>query len=305
MLDFSHIPVNTGSAEIYYFQGPRRSGGANDITYTFVKPRGKSMIDILAVGSGGNGGQGAVGANSTAAGGGGGGSGAQTRLIMPLHLLPDVLYLCLEGYTASASIISIAPNVTSNNVLAYAANGGVGGAASGATAGTAGSAGAVATASNMPLGWAFATSLVGQAGIAGGSTGSGASLTLPTTGLRITGGTGGGGLPAAAASGTAGGGFTVAGAFPAHPGGATQATATNPGNPGSQGKMLRSPLAYNYGGTGGGSSHGSATGAGLFGGDGGAGAPGCGGGGGGGCLTGGVAGKGGEGGTGFFIITVW
>lgn len=313
MLDFSHIPTPNGAAEVYYFEGSAPVTGGTVITWQ--QPRGKSMIDIFLVGSGGNGGNGAVGANSAAAGGGGGAAGNQARLTMPLALIPNTLYISLVGVGGTGgtlSNISIQPKMTAgagaptaNAILMQASSGSAGGNATGATAGSAGTAGSLSGASNMPLGWAYSTVLAGQAGIIGGVAVAGGALTLPVTGIRVTGGTGGGGVPAAAASGTAGGSFTVAGSFPAHAGGATQATATNPGNPGAHGYRPVPGLIYGYGGTGGSSSHGTATGDGLFGGNGGNGAPGCGGGGGGGCLTGGTAGIGGLGGPAFCIITCW
>lgn len=308
MLDFSHIPTATGNAEVYTFIGnPNTAGTGATNRFTWQKPRGKTMISILLVGCGGNGGNGAVGANSTAAGGGGGCSGAQTRVTMPLVLLPDILYIRLTAGGA-ASRVTISPDDVANHTLAFAAWGGSGGNASGATAGAAGAAQGAATAGDMPLGWNFAAVLNGQPGIIGGVAVAGANLTLPVTGLMVTGGTGGGGLPAAAASGTAGGSFTVPAApspFLAHPGGATQATATNPANPGSHGYRPIPNMIYGYGGTGGGSTHGSATGGGLVGARGGDGAPGCGGGGGGGALTGSTQGLGGNGGPPFCIITTW
>ena len=313
MLDHFHIPTPNGAAEVFTFVGVAGNGGTQDGGFAWQKPRGKSMIDILLVGKGGNGGNGAVGANSTAAGGGGGASGVQVRVTMPLALLPDTLFISLAGIgtTNSGSTISIGPinrgAIVANQTIAFASGGNNGGNASGATAGAAGTAPSSPTATSMSLGWAFAQVLSGQAGIIGGVAVAGGALTLPTTGLLVTGGTGGGGLPAAAASGTAGGNFTVPSnsLFPAHAGGAAQATATNPGNPGSHGYRPIAGFLYGYGGAGGGSSHGSATGAGLFGGNGGDGAPGCGGGGGGGCLTGGTAGVGGLGGPAFCLITCW
>jgi len=307
MLDFSHIPTPYGAATVYSFIG---TASATTQWTTWSKPRGKSMCNILLVGAGGNGGNGVVGANSTAAGGGGGSSGAQTSITMPLWAIPDTLFLLLaNGGTGVISYVAIAPLTTANHVLALANAGANGGNASGATAGTAGGAATAPTAATMPLGWQWAdAALAGQAGIIGGTTVAGAALTLPVTGLIVTGGTGGGGLPAAAAAGTAGGSFTVPAApspFPAHAGGATQATATLPANWGANGYRPIAGLLYGYGGTGGGSTHGTATGGGLVASRGGNGAPGCGGGGGGGALTGSTVGGGGLGGPAFCVITCW
>lgn len=305
MLDFSHIPTQYGAATVESFSANTSVAGAG--WQTWQKPRGKTMAHILLVGAGGNGGNGAIGANSTAAGGGGASSGAQVSIMVPLWAIPDYLMLSLaHGGTAAISYVSIAPNTVANNALLIANGGANGGSASGATAGTAGGAATAPAASTMPLGWQWLDSaLAGQAGIIGGVAVAGGNLTLPTTGLMVTGGTGGGGLPAAAASGTSGGNFTVAGVFPAHAGGAAQATATNPANNGSHGYRPVAGSLYGYGGTGGGSTHGTATGGGLVASRGGNGAPGCGGGGGGGALTGSAAGGGGLGGPAFCIITTW
>lgn len=313
MLDLSHLPVNTGASDVQVFYGSSTAAGNDWITW--VKPRGKSMIDILLLGKGGDGGTGVVGANSTAGGGGGGGSGGQTRLTMPLALLPDVLYFSLAGRSATttlASYVAISPRLaagagapTVNDTLMIANGGGNGGNASGGTGGAAGAAGAIATAGTMPLGWAFALALAGQAGIIGGAAVSGGNLTLPVTGLLVTGGTGGGGLPAAAAAGTSGGNITGAGQFPTINGGAGSATATAPAAFGTTGFQPIPKLLYLMGGTGGASTHGTATGAGLAQSTGGDGAPGCGGGGMGGALTASSAGAVGRGGVALAVVTCW
>lgn len=314
MLDLFHIPGSSGNADVQMFIGASTAAG-ND-WQTWQKPRGKAMCDILLIGKGGNGGAGVIGLNSTAAGGGGGGSGGQTRITMPLSLLPDALFLSLAGLSATttlASYIAISPKLTAgagapiaNDTLMIANGGGNGGNATGATAGTAGAAGAVATVATMPLGWQFSTlALAGQAGIAGGTTGAAGALTLPLTGLLVTGGTGGAGLGAAGVAGTAGGAFTAAGQFPAHAGGTGAAAATTPPGDGTGGYQPISKLGYWYGGTGGGSTHGTATGAGLRQAWGAPGSYGCGGGGGGGALTGSAAGQVGMGGPSICIITCW
>ena len=313
MLDLSHIPAGFNSTDVQVFTGLGTAAG--ECWQTWQKPRGKKMIDILLIGKGGNGGNGAIGSNSNAAGGGGGGSGSQTRLIMPLHLLPDVLYLSLAGQSATttlASYISIAPRLaagagapTANDTLMIANGGGNGGNASGATAGAVGAAGAIATAATMPLGWMFALALAGQAGIIGGVAVSGANLSLPVTGLLVTGGTGGGGLPGSGATGTNGGNITGAGVFPSIIGGQGSATATLPAESGRPGFRPIPNLPYFLGGTGGASTHGTATGGGLVQSSGGNGQPGCGGGASGGALTGSAAGVVGQGGPAICIITVY
>lgn len=307
MLDFSHLPTAYPLADVQTFIGSATTTGGTVGYQTWLKPRGKSMCHILLVGNGGNGGNGAIGANSTAAGGGGGASGAQTSILVPMWAIPDALSLILfDGGMNSQSRVSISTSGVANDCFLSAPSGGNGGNASGATAGAAGTNSGAATASSMPLGWQWVDgALPGQAGIIGGVAVAGAALTLPVTGLFVTGGGGGGGLPAAAAAGTNGGGFTVAGAFPPHAGGAGAAAAgTVPGN-GAHGYSPISKLLYNYGGTGGGSTHGTATGAGLQQSSGGNGAPGCGGGATGGALTGSAAGVVGKGGPAFCVITSW
>lgn len=310
MLDFTHLPTANGVGDIQYFIGNATTLASS--WQTWQKPRGKSMLHIMLVGSGGNGGTGVIGANSTAGGGAGGQSGAITTCIIPLAFLPDTLFLSLAGVkpTATAnfaSIIAVAPVNTANNILMFANGGLHGGNASAGTGGTVGTAAAIATAANMPLGWPFITSVcfASQVGTAGGAAVAAANLTLPTTGAFVTGGTGGGGLPAAAATGTNGGNITGAGIFPTNLGGAGSATATVPAAWGNPGMQPVPRLGYFMGGTGGASTHGTATGGGLVQSSGGDAPPGCGGGGMGGALTGSSAGRVGVGGPAFAIFTCW
>ena len=312
MLDFSHLP-NATNADIQVFTSTN-NGLATDDVRTWIKPRGKSMLNILMIGRGGAGGTGVVGANSTAAGGGGGGSGAMIMLTMPMWAVPNILYFGFGNFSAGNSWVAISPGINqstapaANCMVVQVGGGGAGGNASGATAGTAGTAGTTPTAALMPLGWAWADAAIGgQAGIAGGTTGAGAALTLPVTGLIVTGGTGGAGLGTAGVAGTAGGAFTVPTSlsFPAQPGGAGGSAATTPPGKGSVGYKALSETNYFYGGTGGGSTHGTATGAGLVQAAGGDGAIGCGGGGMGGALTGSTAAVASKGGPGLLIFTAW
>ena len=317
MLDFGYIPTNTGAADVQFFIGAAQADGTD--WQTWIKPRGKTMIDIVLVGKGGNGGTGAI-INTGGGGGGGGGSGAQSRLRMPLHLLPDVLFLSLLGQGSSASgsshICVIPPisgtTIVATNVLVLARNGSTGtNVGVTATGGAGGSGGPQTIAGSMPLGAAFmnALNLAGQTGTAGGDgTGAGTAgvaLTLPVTGLLVTGGTGGGGCPATAAlPGQPGGAFTSLGFVPAHLGG-TAGTGTTPPSSGTGGYRPFPNLGYWLGGTGGGATGSNSTGAGLVQAQGGDGAPGCGGGGGGAAFTGSVAGRVGLGGPAFCIITCW
>lgn len=309
MLDFSHIPSQYPNADVQVFVG---SDPITVVLKAWQKPRGKTMAHILLVGAGGLGGNGIVGANSRAGGGGGGGSGGQTSIRLPLWAIPDTLYLYLPaghapGSTTALIAINSATTVAANDTLVRVFGGTAGGNGTAVPAGGSGGAGgAISTAGLMPLGWQWLQqAIAGQVGAGGGAAVGGGNITLPTTGLLVTGGTGGGGLPAAAAGGNNAGGIPAVGVFPISSAPTGGSTATTPPQNGASGIQPILNLLFNYGGTGGGSSHGSATGAGLFGGNGGNGAPGCGGGGGGACLTGGVAGVGGKGGPAFCIITCW
>ena len=309
MLDVSHLARNP-QIDMKTIVGNSAAAGVTWQAWT--KPRGKSMAFILLFGSGGAGGTGVIGANSTAAGGGGGGSASQSRLIVPLALLPDILYVsCGVGVQGAgiASYVSIRPDNTVNHLLLHSSGGGVGGNASGATAGVFGPAGAVSTLALAPLaGLGIPEYIIGNVGIAGGAAIAGAALTLPTTSLVVTGGTGGGGLPAAAAAGTAGGTFTTPAApspFPAFAAPAGTSTATVPPSVGPSGFNSFNGLFYSYGGIGGGSTHGTATGAGLVQAAGGKGGYGSGGGGMGGALTASTAAAQSRGGDGICIIVCW
>lgn len=311
-LDVLHLPSQTGGSDVQIFTGNSLTAGTS--WRTWEKPRGKSMVNIVLIGKGGNGGLGAVGNNSTAAGGGGGGSGAQTSITIPASLIPDVLFLSLaaQSTTTLVSYVCVgAPIVGSpwNNVLLVAQGGGNGGNASGATPGAVGAAGAIATVATMPLGWRYSElSLVGQAGIIGGVAVAGANITIPVTGLWVTGGAGGGGLPATAATGTVGGNITGSGIFVSNLAPPATSVATTPPANGSNGYQPVNNLMYFYGGAGAGSTHGSATTTGLVAAVGGFGGYGCGGGGNGGALTGTTAraaGDVGMGGSAICIITCW
>lgn len=303
MLDFSHLPTGWNSTDVQYFVGSGTVAG-NSI-WTWQKPRGKNHITMILFGKGGKGGNGVVGAVNTAAGGGGGGSGGVTIVSMPLCFLPDVLLLSLAGSEggAVASYIASAPYAFSQpgppNVLdtiAVANAGSDGGNATGDTQGSAGTQGSAVTATNMPITWLFAHVLQGAGGGSGGTSGFGPGNTgLGSVGNMVSGGAGGAGLGAAGAAGTAGGSVNASSSvLPINPGGAAPATATTPPGRGSNGYSPRPGMFY--AGSGGASTHGSATGAGLVQARGGNGAPGCGGGGSGGALTGSTAGSGGLGG---------
>lgn len=304
-MDCVGLPYNSlFQCDVIEYTGNSSTAGASWSIWR--KPPNRSMCYIFLLGSGGCGGTGTIGAASSAAGGGGGGSSSQVILTIPMFLLPEKLFISVGMGSAAAGVASyicVAPNTTVNHILAISNGGGAGGNASGGTGGTGGTAGSVPTASTMPLGWNFASVLAGQAGTAGGTISAGTALTLPTTGLRVTGGTGGGGLPPGGS--TAGGAFTAITTpttFPVHNGGAGATGTTSPPSPGNSGYLLRDNGIYYYGGTGAGSTHGSATGAGLVQAGGGDGGFGCGGGGTGGALTGSTTARQSSGGNGLCVI---
>jgi hypothetical protein len=320
--DLDHFPLHT-SADVQYFSA--NSNVVGQVWRPWYRPSGATMLQIILVGAGGGGGDAVAGAASTAAGGGGGGSGGQTIVTIPLMLIPEVLFISLargnpnntstSAAAGFASYVSLAPGniaaTAANNVVAIANAGASGGKSSGATAGPVGTAGALATNATMPVGWAFSKlALAGQAGIIGATTGNGSALTLPTTGLWVTGGTGGGGLPAANNAGGNGGLITGVANFvavPANiPGGVGGAVTPTAGSAGVAGARRFRDFIYGVGGTGGGGGGVAAGGgSGGAGGNGGDGAPGCGGGGGGGAFTGQSFGVGGRGGGAFCYMIAW
>jgi hypothetical protein len=295
---------------------------ANVQWQTWKKPRGVKWVYMLGVGGGASGGTGVI-TGTTSGGGAGGGSGSQTVVMVPAMMVPDTLYIMcgnggypqqtnssLPGLPGTPTFVSIEPylGMDLNKNILWANPGNVGGTgATTATGGVAGTAASAATIAYMPLaGRGFYNSIAGQAGTAGGaSNATGGTLTPPTLGLMVTGGTGGGGCNGALA--LAGGNFasiiTALGQdfFPALSGGSAAVTSTPAGN-GLNGFIVRN-FMFNYGGTGGG---GATTNASGNVGAGGEGTPGCGGGGGGGAnTTQGAQLKSGAGGVGFVLIASW
>jgi hypothetical protein len=187
-------------AEVFIFN--TSSGAGIHLFHHFIRPRGKAHISILAIGSGGNGAAGHTRVSTAdGGGGGGGGSGAITRLILPVRLLPESLFIKVGagGGSGGNSIVLAAPdtNINTENRICIASGGGNAGAGSGTAGGTAGSAGSVTTAANngpwSSLGQFL--SIAGQAGGAGGAhTGAnGTTVTFGGTDIPITGGGGGAG----------------------------------------------------------------------------------------------------------------
>ena len=322
MLDFNHI-LSTPGYNFQQFVG--NTSSALGQFQTWVKPRGVKFIYLIGVGGGGSGGNGRNNSSVSSGGGGGGASGSQSSVLMPASFIPDTLYVQTgqggisvitsggAGTAGQPTYVLIEPSTTlaANMTLLYATGGGGGQGAAGA-AGTAGTAGAVATIANMPLaGRGTYTFFAGQNGTAGGggtTFSSGTSITLPATGLMVTGGAGGGGASATAAGAVGGNIDRPTGAlgqdfFPFINGGSS-ATTTVSATAGGIGIISRNNL-LNLGGTGGGGAN-STSAAGLAG-AGGNGAPGCGGGGAGGANATNVAtlAKPGDGGPGFVYIISW
>lgn len=262
------------------------------------------MVSILCIGGGGGGGDGFVGEPSAAGGGGGGGSGGQTSLLVPAFVLPDTLYVSVgnggeHGVSGNGSYVCVHPDFTANTALLRAREGRPGAVGSATAGGTAGAGASTASISLTSLaGLGIYLSILGQAGTNGGFTGNGPDNGMPTNGLIVRGGSGGGSQPADGALGNSGGHLAGAGIFSTLYRGTGGLAVSNGGN-GNNG-FINTPLFY-YGGTGGGSGGGTSG----NGGNGGEGSYGCGGGGGGAARTGNTAGIGGKGGDGLVIITCW
>lgn len=310
MNDFGHLPGTTGNSDVQLFTIPST---VNQIQWhTWVKPRGKSMMHIIAASGGGGGGGGFTRAAAAAGGGGGsGGSSGLTRLTIPLIFVPDVLYVqvgaggqgALSGGTATAGQLSYVVarysaatpgTINANNVFVVsgAAAPAGGGTGTGAAVGALGAAGTIATIAAMPLAHMGHFDLVaGTAGVAGGAVAGaiGTAQAIPTA-TPFWGATGGAGTTSAD---FAGGAFTASAD--------SLFSEMRPTTPaagsfdGSTGRTIWQPF-FSFGGGGGSSSN---TGVGGNGGNGGLG---CGGGGGGAGTTGG---RGGDGGSGFVYIICW
>jgi hypothetical protein len=292
MFGFQSSPFNGGASQnIQEFFANGSTG-----FQIWQKPQGYSMAYMLCIGAGASGAGGATGAIGTGrTGGGGGGSGAQARLIIPISLLPDLLFIQVgrgglgvaantAGNTGQRSLIQVSSFATSaNHNLVLASGAAV--ATAGAVAGTAGAGeGVFAISSAVYANLGIMLSIAGAGGSAGGAVGgaSGANVTQFATSITC-GGAGGGSTPVANTN-NAGGNITALGLFPAVSGGAAG------GGAGNNGYYRFQPHFYTCGGSGGGSNGAAGTG-----GDGGRGGLGCGGGGGGGGVTGGRGGAGGDG----------
>ena len=296
MLDFSHVP-REGTADIQEFTTSSTATTAQWSTWR--KPRGVTMTHILCIGGGAGGGSGfGAGANSVRHGGNGGGSSAQTAILVPSHLLPDILYVLVGAGGAGASsgagssgilsYVSLYPNTTVNNVLAVSGSVGPtgGGAGTNLSTGIGGTGGTIAIIDNMPL------AAIGTYKSVAGQTAASGNAVFPSSGCCCMAGTAGGSASTIESNGT----FITAIAN-------TMVSANRPSSAavrsnGSSGYNLRNMggFFFAYPGMGAGSSNS------VSGGSGGNGIHGSGGGGGGAGL---VGGRGGNGGSGIVIFTSW
>lgn len=308
MSDMYGLNPREALTQIFYGHGPQ-TGAVEYQTWT--KPRGISMVMLVAIGGGGSGGGGFTRASGAAGGGGGGGgAGAMTRVLVPASFLPDVLYPApapaLAGGTASnnglngtRTIIAIQQDTSSGlapNLLIRANGGSFGSGGATGAGGAAGAQGTATTSGTMSFvaGGIFVSDVGGANGGAGATNGAaaGSAVTALSFGL-LSGGGGGGGVTVTTNVVSNGGAITGVGIIPTLAGGTGNATAPTAG---SDGIWLWRPMC----GTGG--AGGGASGTGGVGGFGGRGAYGCGGGGGGAGVTGGT---GGDGGPGLVIISCW
>jgi len=267
MLDVFNFP-NPQSANYQEFYAG--GGGGANTDFSWVKPRGVSMVRFMLIGGGGGGNNG-----TASAGGAGGGSGAVTSWIGPAIFIPDQLVITpglggdpnTGGTTTSVRYLKDAATgyylLTAN---AGSANG---------TAGTAMTRNAFAASGIF-------TSIAGQAGASGSSTASGTNQTASAT-TFLSGGAGG-------AGGAAGTGGSVTPNY-----GYTALSTTTAGGSvkGADGYFITQPILVGTGGAGGTTS----TSVGTAGGRGGIG---CGGGG-----SGEDGAAGGRGGNGAVFIWAW
>lgn len=294
MLDLSYLARKYPRADIQLFQETI----AGNTWTQWIKPRGKTMANILAIGAGSGGGGGFTGIAATSRGGGGSGaSGGMVSLTIPLLFLPDTLFIQIgvggnggaagsNGVSGSRTFISLSQDSSSGFLILASSNANAT-AGQGATSGTGGNGGNGATifpaTGSILQGYGIFSSIAGAAGQVGGTDSIGGSSQWGSLGVTLCGGGGGGG--ASAINGEFAGGDVngLSGGWPVP----TILGGIAGGGVGGAG------ISYGLVGLGGsgGGSH-ATVGTGGVGGNGGLGS---GGGGGGGGLTGGAGGKGGPG----------
>jgi hypothetical protein len=276
--------------------------------HDWFKPPGKTHCEITCIGGGGGGGGGFTRvATNAGAGGSGGGSSTIARLLIPLALLPDRLFVQVGaggigtvsgGGTAGSGLLSyvcVYPNVQGSNTVVFSGNAAAVGGKTGTLAGQTGGAGGTVVASNPAFsGPGIFSNFVGQAGAddPGGETFGGGPV-IPVTGNMCLGGCSGAGILSNGTGFSGGTYVTTAGAYVSES--IPPVPAPNGTNDGGSGPMLWKPFIA-FGGLGGSSADT------VPGGKGGNGNYGAGGGGGGAGTTGG---RGGDGGCGLVIIRCW
>lgn len=274
------------------------SAGSSNNWQLWEKPRGSSMLYILALGAGGPGGNGFTRAAGNAGGGGAGGGGASSsKVLIPAFALPDRLYIQVgvggnPGAAGGSSYVSARHgSIVAADLVALGGGGAAGSNGASNSAGAAGSGAGAPSLNSMVLPDAgiFITNVGGNGTNGGSQIGANGGANFALSGRIISGGAGGGGTTS---GDFAGGNITGAGWIPTISGGAA---GSHDGNAGAILMPGAYPLALT-GGSGGGASNT------LPGGNGGIGAFGCGGGGGGAGTTGGAGGRGGDG---LIIMISW
>jgi hypothetical protein len=245
------------SANYQEFYASSKAGFSN--VFTWVKPRGASMVRMLLIGGGAGGRPG-----TTGAGGAGGGSGAITSWIGPAIFIPDTLRVFVGGggISGGSGVATVVQYINGT------------GAAYNLITANAGTASGGATSGNNYFGASgIFKSVAGASGAAAGNN------YLATGTTFLSGGAGGSNSYT-----LAGNSVTVNYGYPFLAGGTTS------GGIGKSGYFFTKPFLIGVGGSGGGGNSGGTGGAG------GAGGIGCGGGGGGiGIVSGGLGGAGGGG----------
>lgn len=309
MYDVSGLPPLYRS-EVRRYDAIDASSGAGT-WQQWVKPRGCSMVWMMAMGSGSGGGGGFSGADATArGGGGGGGSSAICTMLIPAIFLPDILYVAVgvggaggggtgqQGISNQRTFISQAPPLsaltqgiltTDNNIVLQSGAGtGGGGVAGNGVTGTSAAGGGAESATVISnerwLASGIFQAYVGSGGAQGGAGGNNPGNTIPVPVAQRPQNTGGGGGGSCTSANQIGGSLVAGPYLPSL--GAGTAGVSNGAGP--NGWSLTSPL-YSCGGAGGASVTAGTGGAGGRGGQG------CGGGGGGAGVTGGAGGQGGNG----------
>lgn len=231
MLDLFNIPTPQ-TANYQEFYGARPNTGSI-LPFTWVKPRGASMVRFLLIGAGGGGGNG-----SSTAGGGGGGSGAVTSWIGPAMFVPDILNVVV-GFGGNGNVNGTQSNIqyrssNGNNTL-LEANGGT----AGNTGGTGGGKGAAMTANQFTASGIF-ISTDGQDGANGSSTASGSASPASSTTFLSGGGGGAGSAAGTGGSVTPNYGYTV-----------VPTTTAGGSVSGANGYFITQPIMVGTGGAGG------------------------------------------------------